>query len=79
MKTKIFAHRGASLLAAENTMPAFQLAMDLKADGLELDIQKTKDNQIIVTHDENLKRVTLQDKKIAETTYPPLRRSFGLN
>ncbi|HZJ68848.1 MAG TPA: glycerophosphodiester phosphodiesterase [Candidatus Eisenbacteria bacterium] len=73
MKTKIFAHRGASLLAAENTMPAFQLAMDLKADGLELDIQKTKDNQIIVTHDENLKRVTLQDKKIAETTYAEIK------
>lgn len=69
MKTKIFAHRGASLEAAENTMPAFQLALDLKADGIELDVQKTKDNQIVVTHDENLKRVTHVDKKVAESSY----------
>lgn len=74
IKTKIFAHRGASVKFAENTMPAFEEAIRAGADGIELDIQKTKDNQIIVTHDENLKRVTLQNKKIVETDYSEIKQ-----
>ena len=38
MKTKVWAHRGASAYAPENTLPAFQLAIDMKAHGIELDI-----------------------------------------
>ncbi len=73
MHTKIFAHRGASAHFAENTMPAFEEAIRVHADGIELDIQKTKDRQIVVTHDENLQRVTLQDKKIVETDYSEIK------
>ena len=42
-KTKIFAHRGASGYAPENTLEAFALAITQGADGIELDVQLTKD------------------------------------
>ena len=42
-KTKIFAHRGASGYAPENTLEAFVLAVSQKADGIELDVQLTRD------------------------------------
>ena len=56
--TKIFAHRGASAYAPENTLAAFQLARDLGADGVELDIQMTSDGRLVVIHDETLDRTT---------------------
>ena len=74
MQTKIFAHRGASKTAAENTMEAFEAAIKQGADGIELDIQKSKDDQILVSHDENLKRVTLVDRAIAETDYAEIKK-----
>lgn len=56
MKTKIWAHRGASAYAPENTMEAFELAVAQKADGIELDIQLTKDGKLAVIHDETIDR-----------------------
>ena len=44
--TKIFAHRGASAYAPENTLPAFELAERQGADGIELDVQLTKDGEV---------------------------------
>ena len=58
MSTLVWAHRGASAYAPENTLEAFQKAADMKADGVELDVQFTKDNEIVVAHDENLERVS---------------------
>ncbi|MRG86496.1 glycerophosphodiester phosphodiesterase [Salinibacillus xinjiangensis] len=58
MKTKIIAHRGASRYAPENTMPAFQLANEMKANGIETDVQLTKDNIPVLIHDENVRRTT---------------------
>lgn len=58
MSTLVWAHRGASAYAPENTLEAFQKAADMKADGVELDVQLTKDNEIVVVHDENLERVS---------------------
>ena len=55
--TKIWAHRGASGYAPENTMEAFWLADEMKADGIELDVQLTKDGEVIVLHDEKIYRV----------------------
>lgn len=52
--TKIFAHRGASAYAPENTMEAFELAAKQGADGIELDVHVTKDGEVVVTHDERL-------------------------
>ena len=51
-ETMVIAHRGASALAPhENTLEAFQIAIDLKADMVEFDVRKTSDNILIVFHD----------------------------
>ncbi len=54
----IWAHRGASGYAPENTIAAFKKAIELKADGIEFDVQMTKDGQLVVIHDETLERVS---------------------
>lgn len=58
MSTKIFAHRGASHFAPENTMPAFELAYETGAEGIETDVHLTKDLVPVLIHDEHLKRTT---------------------
>ena len=68
---KIFAHRGASAYAPENTLEAFELAAKMGADGVELDVHLTKDGELVVAHDEELSRVSngrgfIRDKTIAE-------------
>ncbi|MBR3683628.1 MAG: glycerophosphoryl diester phosphodiesterase membrane domain-containing protein [Lachnospiraceae bacterium] len=65
----VMAHRGDSSLAPENTMAAFEAAMDDMADWIELDVQMTKDGVVVVTHDTNLKRVTGLNKNIWEVEY----------
>lgn len=71
-QTEITAHRGYSSIAPENTLPAFLLAVDSKADYVELDVQKTKDGVPIVFHDRTLKRMTGINKRINELTYEEL-------
>lgn len=64
-ETMVIAHRGASALAPhENTLEAFQIAIDLKADMVEFDVRKTSDNILIVFHDE-----TIDGRKIGDMTY----------
>ncbi|MDO5337261.1 MAG: glycerophosphodiester phosphodiesterase [Eubacteriales bacterium] len=58
MKTRVWAHRGASAYAPENTLEAFELAWEMEADGVELDVQMSKDGELIVLHDETLERTT---------------------
>ena len=55
---KVFAHRGASHYAPENTLPAFALAAAQGADGIELDVHLSKDGELVVIHDEELDRTT---------------------
>lgn len=50
MNTKVWAHRGASGYAPENTLEAFELAAKQKADGVELDVQLSKDGELVVIH-----------------------------
>lgn len=57
-KVEVWAHRGASGYAPENTMEAFILAIEMGADGIELDVQLTRDGEIVVIHDETLQRVS---------------------
>ena len=52
------AHRGASGYAPENTLLAFSRALELGADGLELDVQLSADNRLLVLHDATLERTT---------------------
>ena len=58
MDTKILGHRGASAYAPENTMPAFELALEQGADGVELDVHLSKDGELVVMHDERVDRTT---------------------
>lgn len=67
--TEVTAHRGASVDHPENTMSAFEGAGELGADWIELDVQQTKDGEIIVIHDTNFKRTTGVDKNTWELTW----------
>lgn len=69
----IYAHRGASALAPENTLDAFQLAYQLGADGIELDVMLTADDELIVIHDDSVERTTDGHGKVAEMSLAALR------
>lgn len=71
--TKIFAHRGASGDAPENTLEAFSLAMKQGADGIELDVQLTKDGELVVVHDETIDRVSDGKGFVRDYTLEELR------
>lgn len=64
----IFAHRGASAHAPENTLAAFQLALRQGADGIELDAQLTADGQVVVFHDQEVNRTTQGKGRIRDLT-----------
>ena len=76
-KTKIFAHRGASgwdkQYAPENTMPAFERAVKMGADGIETDVQLTKDGVLVLCHDETIDRVSDGRGWIKDYTLEELR------
>ncbi len=57
-KPRLFGHRGASGEAPENTMAAFQRAVDLGVEYIELDVQAAEDGQIMVIHDATIERTT---------------------
>ncbi|MDQ3680257.1 MAG: glycerophosphodiester phosphodiesterase [Actinomycetota bacterium] len=54
----VVAHRGASAYAPENTLPAIEEALRMKADFVEIDVQMTADGQLVVMHDTTLARTT---------------------
>lgn len=67
----IIAHRGASMVAPENTMAAIQQAVDDGADWIEIDVQETADGKVVVFHDSDFKRVggksmTISDAQSAQ-------------
>lgn len=68
----VFGHRGASEYAPENTIRAFQLAMDQGADGIETDLRFTADDVLVCFHDNDLQRVIGRPEKISELTYEEL-------
>lgn len=74
MSVRIWAHRGASQWAAENTMAAFELAIEQGADGIELDVMRSADHALVVTHDENCRRVTGHSGDIRTMSLAELRR-----
>ncbi|MEI7475960.1 MAG: glycerophosphodiester phosphodiesterase family protein [Actinomycetes bacterium] len=73
---KIYAHRGASIDFPEMTMDAYKAAVDQGADGLECDVRLTKDNQILLWHDADMKRTAGYSGRIAEMTYPEVRKHY---
>ena len=69
------AHRGGALLAPENTLPAFQRAVERwGTDMLELDVHATSDGELVVSHDPTLQRCTDGHGRIAEHTLAQLQR-----
>ena len=67
-----YAHRGASEYAPENTLLSFYLGLYMEANGIETDVQLTKDNVLVLFHDETLTRVTGVDGKLSDYTYNEL-------
>ena len=73
-----YAHRGASDYAPENTMSAFRKAIELKANGIELDLQKTKDGKIVIFHDDFIDKKSNGIGTISDYTYNELLKfDFG--
>lgn len=68
MPTLNVAHRGASSYAPENTLAAFRLALEMGADGIELDVKLTRDGVPIILHDETVDRTTNGHGRIADMT-----------
>ena len=73
-KPRLFAHRGTSLLAPENTKAAFDLCLAYKADVIETDVRLSKDGIVMVTHDETLERTTNGQGLVREFNASELQR-----
>ena len=69
----VLGHRGASGYAPENTLEAFKLAMDMGADGFELDVHLSKDGELVVIHDETVDRTTDGTGFVGEMTLAELK------
>ncbi|MCF2141496.1 MAG: glycerophosphodiester phosphodiesterase [Candidatus Lokiarchaeota archaeon] len=69
----IHAHRGYSSKYPENTLLAFEKAIELKADYIELDVHSTSDNKIVVIHDYKTGRVASKDLVVSESTLEELK------
>lgn len=73
-----FAHRGLTQQAPENTLEAFEAAVSYGCEGIEIDVQLTKDHQAVIFHDYNLTRMTLgcaersSNGRICEMTWEEL-------
>lgn len=61
-------HRGASALAPENTLAAFRKAIEVGADGMEMDLQVTRDGAVVVIHDDTLERTTDGRGRVTDLT-----------
>jgi len=74
----IIGHRGASAIAPENTLKSFKKAIELKADFIEFDVQETLDGELVIAHDEDIKRITGRDGVISKMTLNELKMlDFG--
>jgi len=69
----IFAHRGASAHAPENTLAAFELAIDQGTDGIELDVKLSADGKVVVIHDPTVDRTTGVHGRVKDLTFAELR------
>lgn len=77
-KPVIYAHRGASAYAPENTGAAFRKALDMKADGIELDVHFSKDDQVVVIHDYTVDRTSNGKGAVRDLTLDELKElDFG--
>lgn len=70
-------HRGAKAYEVENTVASFKRAVVLGANAVELDVRQSKDRELIVCHDDNLKRVFGVDLSVHEATVAELKKATG--
>jgi len=70
----IFGHRGASAHAPENTLAAFELALQHQADAIELDAKLSADGHVMVIHDQTVDRTTEGQGKVGELPLAELRK-----
>jgi glycerophosphoryl diester phosphodiesterase len=68
------AHRGAAGYAPENTIAGFDLAVDMKADYIEIDVQRSKDGELVVIHDTTVDRTTDGTGKVGDLTLQQLQQ-----
>lgn len=73
-KIGVFGHRGDSAHLPENTIAAFQAAMEQGADGIETDFRLTKDGVMVCFHDDTLERTAGRDVKVSDLTYEALNQ-----
>jgi len=69
----LLGHRGAAAEAPANTVPAFKRAMEVGADGVELDVHLTRDGQVVVIHDETVTSVTGRPGRVRDMTLAEIR------
>lgn len=82
MSTKVWAHRGASAYAPENTIPAFRMAMEMGADGIELDVHLSSDGKLMVIHDHLVNRTSNGTGRVVDMTCQELKKldfSYGMS
>lgn len=70
--TRVIAHRGASARELENTLAAFRAAVELGADGVELDVHVTSDAVVIVNHDDTIAGMPISNNSLDELRAQPL-------
>jgi glycerophosphoryl diester phosphodiesterase len=70
----ITAHRGSSVVAPENTMTAIRRAIEDGSDYVEIDVQRTADGALILTHDKDMKRVSGVARNVSDMTFEEIRK-----
>lgn len=70
----VFAHRGASAQAPENTLAAFQLALEQNADGIELDVHLSADGEVVVIHNSRIDHTTNGKGAVRKLSFQNLRK-----
>ncbi|MCS7262190.1 MAG: glycerophosphodiester phosphodiesterase [Aquificaceae bacterium] len=76
-KGALIGHRGLPAQAKENTLQSVQRALEAGADIVEVDIQRTKDGVLVLSHDENLKRVFGVDVNLRDASWEELKELTG--
>ena len=74
VKNKIIAHRGASMYAPENSESSLKLASSMGVEWIETDVQITRDNQLVIFHDEKLERTSNGEGFLALTKFSELKK-----
>ncbi|WP_237150272.1 glycerophosphodiester phosphodiesterase family protein [Planococcus maritimus] len=70
----LIAHRGASAIAPEHTLASYQLAMDMNADYIEIDLQTTKDGVLVAFHDDTVDRTTDGSGRVADMDLADIKK-----